>query len=288
LVSINGAIILFNNVGIISRLDNQDALELSIKLYKILLKEGIEVVPEEGFARVYGLGNSSLISKMDTDLIITVGGDGTVLKTCMFMPKPEIPILAVNMGRRGYLTEVEPNKPEKAIQRCLSGDYKIEELDKLTVIHKGRKMIDGLNEALIASITHWKMLDFEISLNKEALLTSRADALIIATSTGSTAHALSAGGPVVHASLNAFVLVFLCPLEPIHPIVIPNDSEIGVKVTNAKLEALVTVDGFFKRKLKPEQEFSIKKSDHKANFIRLGKASVNRTQARLLKSSQRD
>jgi len=279
---------LFNNVGIISRLDNQDALDLSFRLYKILRKEGIKVIPEEGFARAHDLGNSSLISKMDADLIITVGGDGTVLKTCMFMPKSETPILAVNMGRRGYLTEVEPNKVEKAVQRCLIGDYKIEELDKLTVIHKGKKMVDGLNEALIASITHWKMLDFEISLNKEAFLTSRADALIIATSTGSTAHALSAGGPVVHASLNAFVLVFLCPLEPIHPIVIPNDSEIRVKVTNPKLEALVTVDGHFRRKLKPEQEFSIKKSDSKAKFIRLGKAFANRTQTRLLKPSQRD
>ena len=278
---------MFNNVGIISRLDNQDALELSFRLYKILRKKGIKVVPEEGFAKARDLGNSSLISKMDTDLIITVGGDGTVLKTCMFMPKPETPILAVNMGRRGYLTEVEPNKVEKAVQRCLSGDYKIEELDKLAVIREGKKMVDGLNEALIASITHWKMLDFEISLNKETFLTSRADALIIATSTGSTAHALSAGGPVVHASLNTFVLVFLCPLEPIHPIVIPNDSEIGVKVTNPKLEALVTVDGHFRRKLKPEQEFSIKKSDSKANFIRLGKAFANRTQARLLKPSQR-
>ncbi len=279
---------MFNNVGIISRLDDQDALDLSHRLYKILRKEGIKVVTEKGFARTYDLGNSSLISKMDTDLIITVGGDGTVLKTCMFIPNPETPILAVNMGRRGYLTEVEPNKLEKAVQRCLNGDYKIEELDKLSVIHKGKKMVDGLNEALIASITNWKMLDFEISLNKEAFLTSRADALIIATSTGSTAHALSAGGPVVHTSLNAFVLVFLCPLEPIHPIVIPNDGEIGVKVTNPKLEALVTVDGNFRRKLKPEQEFSIKKSDYKAKFIRLGKAFANHTRARLLKPSQRD
>lgn len=279
---------MFNNVGIISRLDNQDALDLSFRLYKALRKEGIKVIPEEGFARAHDLGNSNLISKMDTDLIITVGGDGTVLKTCMFMPKPETPILAVNMGRRGYLTEVEPNKVEKAVQRCLRGDYKIEELDKLTVIHKGKKMVDGLNEALIASITHWKMLDFEISLNEEAFLTSRADALIIATSTGSTAHALSAGGPVVHASLNAFVLVFLCPLEPIHPIVIPNNREIRVKVTNPKLEALVTVDGHFRRKLKPEQEFSIKKSDSKAKLIRLGKAFANRTQTRLLKPSQKD
>ena len=275
-------------MGIISRLDDQDALDLSFRLYKILRKEGIKVIPEDGFARTYDLGNSSLISKMDTDLIVTVGGDGTVLKTCMFIPKPETPILAVNMGRRGYLTEVEPNKLEKAVQRCLNGDYKVEELDKLAVIHKEKKMVDGLNEALIASITHWKMLDFEISLNKETFLTSRADALIIATSTGSTAHALSAGGPVVHTSLNAFVLVFLCPLEPIHPIVIPNNSEIGVKVTNPKLEALVTVDGNFRRKLKPEQEFSIKKSNSKAKFIRLGKAFANRTQARLLKPSQRD
>ena len=285
MLTINGAIILFNDIGIVSRIDDEDALDLSLKIYKKLCNEGIKVVPEEDFARARGLKNSSLLSKMTPDLMITVGGDGTVLKTCMSMRKPETPILAINMGRRGYLTEVEPKKADQAIQKCLNGDYKIEEHDKLSVTHEDKRMADGLNEALIASMTHWKMLDFELSLNRTHFLSSRADALIIATSTGSTAHALSAGGPIVHASLGTFVLVFLCPLEPINPIVLPNDSEIEVKVTNPKLEALVTIDGYYRKKLKPKQKLAIGKSEHKARFIRFGKAYANKSL--LLKSSQK-
>ena len=143
---------LFNDIGIVSRIDNEDALDLSLKIYKKLCNEGIRVVPEEDFARARGIKNSSLLSKMTPDLMITVGGDGTVLKTCMSMRKPETPILAINMGRRGYLTEVEPKKADQAIQKCLNGDYKIEEHDKLSVTHEGKRMADGLNEALIASM----------------------------------------------------------------------------------------------------------------------------------------
>jgi len=99
---------LVTKVGLVSRLDGDAALKVALKLYKGITKKGLKVLPEEQLSQAAKLPGGVPFSKMDADLIVTVGGDGTVLKTCMSIPKPETPILAVNMGRRGYLTEVDP------------------------------------------------------------------------------------------------------------------------------------------------------------------------------------
>ncbi len=285
-ITINGESILFNTVGVVSRLDNKTALDLAFKIYQYLCNKNLEVVPEADFAKKLSLMNSSPLSKMNVELIITVGGDGTVLKTCMLIPKTETPILAINMGRRGYLTEVGSADAIDAIQKCLCGKYRIEEHNKLSVVFENKKLIDGLNEVLIASIMPWKMLDFEVSLNEDQFLSSRADALIIATSTGSTAHSLSAGGPIVHSSLNTFVLVFVCPSEPMPPIVLPNDGSLEVKTKNPKLKALITVDGRYQKRIEPEQKLVIRKSEHMATFIRFGKSYTYKSLLRTLNPSR--
>ena len=285
-ITINGGNTLFNTVGLVSRLDNKIALDLALKIYQYFRKENLKIVPEMDFAKKFGLTNSSSLSRMNVELIITVGGDGTVLKTCMLMPNPETPVLAINMGRRGYLTEVESGEAINAIKKCLRGDYKIEKHDKLSIILENKKLVDGLNEVLITSIMPWKMLDFEVSLNKDHFLSSRADALIVATSTGSTAHSLSAGGPIVHSSLNTFVLIFVCPSEPMPPIILPNDGNIEIKTRNPKLTTLITVDGRYQKRIELEQKFVIRKSEHKAEFIRLGKSYTYKSLLRALTPSR--
>ncbi len=262
---------MFNTIGIVTRLDNEYALNLSYEIWQYLKKHNLKVIPDENFAKKFALKNSSLLSKMDTDLIITIGGDGTVLKTCMNIPKPETPILAINMGRRGILTEVGSNDAIKAIDKCIAGEFNLEKHDKLSIMLGSEKIVDGLNEVLLASIMPWKMIDFEVTLDGDFFLKSRADAFIISTSIGSTAHSLSAGGPIVHASLNAFVLVFLCPLEHISPIVIPSKNIIDIKSKNPKLRTFFTVDGQYQRWIEPEKKITVKKSDKKAVFIRFEK-----------------
>ncbi|MEM3061195.1 MAG: NAD(+)/NADH kinase, partial [Candidatus Bathyarchaeia archaeon] len=205
-------------VGLISRLDSKDALKLSFEIHKFLSSLGVEVVPELEFAEKIGLKNGKALSEILADLLITVGGDGTILKTCMEISKPEIPILAINMGRRGFLTEASPRDALDAIRRYLEGNYRLEEHLKISVFLNDRKLVDGLNEALIAPLLPSKMLHFRISINDEKLLDVRADSLIIATPTGSMAHAFSAGGPIIDNSLNSVLLTFVCPLEPVHPI----------------------------------------------------------------------
>lgn len=257
-------------IGLVSRLDGDAALKVALKLYKEITKKGLKVLPEEQLSQVAKLPGGVPFSKMDADLIVTVGGDGTVLKTCMSIPKPETPILAVNMGRRGYLTEVDPENALHTIESYIKGTCKTEERAKLSVAIEGEKPVDGLNEAVIASGTPSKMLHFMVSIDKSQLLEFRGDGVIVSTPTGSTAYALSANGPILDNSVNAFVVTFICPLEHLTPLVVSMDNRIKVELEAPKLKGTLVVDGRLQRELHPQASVTIARSSHKAVFVRLG------------------
>lgn len=256
-------------VGLVSRLDGDEALKVALKLYKSMAKKQLRVLPEEQLARVGKLPGGVPFSKMDADLIVTVGGDGTVLKTCMSVPRPETPILAVNMGRRGYLTEVDPQNAMHVIESYIKGTCKREERVKLSATIEGETAVDGLNEVVITSGTPSKMLHFMVSIDKSQLLEFRGDGLIVSTPTGSTAYSLSAGGPVVDNSVEAFVVTFICPLEHLTPLVVSMDNTINVELVAPKLKGTLVVDGRLQRELQPQTSVTIARSSHKAVFVRL-------------------
>jgi len=257
-------------VGLVSRLDGDDALKVALRLYKGMVKRGLKVLPEEQLSQVAKLHGGLPLSRMDADLIVTVGGDGTVLKTCMGIPNPETPILAVNMGRRGYMTEVDPENALHAIESYVKGTCKREERVKLSVTVEGEATVDGLNEVVITSGTPSKMLHFMVSIDKSQLLEFRGDGLIIATPTGSTAYSLSADGPIVDNSVEAFVVTFICPLEHLTPLVVSLNNKIKVELVDPKLKGTLVVDGRLQRELHPLASVTITRSQHKAVFVRLG------------------
>ena len=271
---------MIRRIGVVSRLDDSDALETAADLFSFILSRGLTGIPEEEFARLKRLGGGKPLSEMKADLIVTVGGDGTVLKTSMLIPESETPILAVNMGRRGYLTEVSPEQGKEAIKDSLKGKIRLEEHMKLSVVHGSGSSIDGLNEALLAPAVPYKMMALNIKVGGHDLVDCRADGLIVATPTGSTAHAFSAGGPVLDPSLDAFVLVFICPVDPIHPVVVPAKKEISIKLSNAASRASVVVDGRHHQDLAPGTSILIKKSKHKAVFVRFDRPRIKRSLVR--------
>ena len=262
--------ILVTKVGLVSRLDGDAALKVAVRLHKEMTKKGLKVLPEEQLSQVGKLPGGVPFSKMDADLIVTVGGDGTVLKTCMSIPKPETPILAVNMGRRGYLTEVDPENAMHAIESYIKGTCKTEERTKLCVAIEGESSFDGLNEVVIASGTPSKMLHFMVSIDKSQLLEFRGDGLIVSTPTGSTAYSLSANGPIMDNSVEAFVVTFICPLEHLTPLVVSMNNRIKVELVDPKLKGTLVVDGRVQRELQPQTSVTISRSSHKAIFVRLG------------------
>lgn len=257
-------------VGLVAKLEGSDAPKVASKLYKSMTKKNLKVLPEQQLAQLQRLPGGTAFPEMDADLIVTVGGDGTVLKTCMSIPKPETPILAVNMGRRGYLTEVDPENAIPAIESFLKGTCKMEKRVKLSATIEGESTVDALNEVVITSGTPSKMLHFKISIDRSQLLEFRGDGLIVSTPTGSTAYSLSAGGPVVDNSIEAFVMAFICPLEHLAPLVISMDNRIKLELDAPKLKGTLVIDGRLQRELAPQTPVTISRSPHKAVLIRLG------------------
>jgi NAD+ kinase len=260
-------------IGLVSRLDDSRALEIASTITKQLRKRGFSVAVELDLAKKGRLGGGVDLSDLKSDLIVTVGGDGTVLKTCMGIPEPETPILAVNMGKRGYLTEVEPGKALRAVEFFLKGKCKLEKRTKLAAYLDEAHVVDALNEVVIASGSPSKMLEYRLSVGADLLLQSRGDGVIISTATGSTAYALSAGGPVVDSSVDAYVLTFICPLEFIRPRVVSMHRPLSVQLIKPNLRALIVADGRFQRELTPDAKLVLRKADHSAVFVRLNASS---------------
>jgi NAD+ kinase len=256
-------------VGLVSRLDDQKALEVAGTLAKQLRKRGVTVATELELAKRGRLGGGKNLSDMRVDVIVTVGGDGTVLKTCMTIPEPETPILAVNMGRRGYLTEVEPSKALHAIDLFMRGKYRLEKRAKLAVHLNGTRVVDALNELVVSSGSPSKMLDIELGIDSEQLLRFRGDGMIVSTPTGSTAYALSAGGPVVEPLVDAFVITFICPLAFLRPIVVSMSRSVSIQLVDPQLKALVVADGRFQRELTHDVKLTVRKAEHSSVFVRI-------------------
>ena len=268
-------------VGLVSRLDEQQALDVARNLARQLRKKGISVIVESELAKLGRLGGGTYLNELRADLIVTVGGDGTVLKTAMTIPDQETPILAVNMGRRGYLTEVEPGKAIRAVESFRKGNYRIEKRAKLAVDINGTHVVDALNEVVVASGSPAKMLDLRLGVETEELLRFRGDGVIVSTATGSTAYAMSAGGPILDSSVEAFVVTFICPLDPVRPTVISMDRALSIEMTTPKLKVLVVADGRLQRELVRDVKLRIRKSKHYTSFVRLGRRTPMGSLARL-------
>jgi NAD+ kinase len=274
---------LLKSVGLVARFDKRTAIKLAEDLAKFLRNKGIEVYIEDTLAKKLNItGKITPLKKMKTDFIITIGGDGTILRTCVAIPKPEPPILAINMGVRGFLTEVEPKHALEAVQKCLEGKFTIEKCMKLSVVADGEKFPDALNEVLISTDEPAKLLYARILKDKEPTLNCQADGLMIATQTGSTGYSLSAGGPVLDPSVNAFVLTSICTLSIFHSIVFPAGSSLTVEIIRPK-KILVVIDGAYRRIISSKTpSLTVTRSTFETSFIRFRENFYHRLESRLL------
>jgi len=274
---------LFNTVGIVSRIDRREALRFVEKLVNHLKAKKVQVFLEPKLAKQLNKTKSALsLEKMKTDLIITVGGDGTILRTCLLIPKPEPPILAVNMGVRGFLAEVTPKGGLAAVDKCLEGRFTLEHYPKLASFISKTRLPDALNEVLITSSVPAKLLYAKIWKDSVAVAECRSDGMVIASQVGSTGYSLSAGGPVLDPETDAFVLTPICPLTVFHPIVFSTKSTVSIELLKPK-KAFVVVDGHFQRETgSKDDRVTVTKSEYKSSFIRFQEDFYHRLKGRLL------
>jgi NAD+ kinase len=258
----------FKSVGLVARYDKKSALKLTEELSGYLKEKGLKVYVEDSLAdKVSSKEDFIPLAIMKTDFVIAIGGDGTILRTCITVPKPEPPILTINMGVRGFLTEVEPKDACKAVDRILKGDYKIEECAKLSVTVGKEKLPDALNDVVVSACEPSKILYTQVFKNGKPILKSQADGLIVATQTGSTGYSLSAGGPVLDQEVDGFVLTPICSLTVFRSLVFPADSTLSFKVERPK-EMLVLIDGNYRRLTSAEETIKVTKSTNTTSFIR--------------------
>jgi len=274
---------LLKDVGLVARFDKRTAIRLAEDLAKYLKEKGLEVYVEDTLAGKMGTREKSVpLERMKTDFIITIGGDGTILRTCVSIPKPEPPILAINMGVRGFLTEVEPKKALTAVDKCLKGQFTTEKCMKLSITADGTKLPEALNEVLISADEPAKLLYARILKDEKPILNCQADALMVATQTGSTGYSLSAGGPVLDPSVDAFVLTPVCALTVFRSIVFPAGSRLTVEVVRPR-KTLVVIDGHSRQILSSRlTSLTVTRSKHVTSFIRFKENFYHRLRSRLL------
>jgi NAD+ kinase len=273
----------FKSAGIVARYDKKQALKLAEELGKYLKNKGLEVYMEDTLTGKLNTQEKMVpLRNMKTDFIITIGGDGTILRTCIAAPKPEPPILAVNMGVRGFLTEVEPKAACTAVEKTLNGEFKIEKCAKLAVSTDEETMPDALNDVVISAGEPSKILYTQIRKDDTPILKCQADGLIVSTQTGSTGYSLSAGGPVLDPEVDAFVLTPICSLTVFRSLVFPADSNVSIEAIRPN-EMLVLIDGNYRQLITSKTHMlTITRSKNLTSFIRFKDDFYQRLRSRLL------
>ncbi|HEX9907306.1 MAG TPA: NAD(+)/NADH kinase [Thermoplasmata archaeon] len=225
--------------------------------------KGHDFVIESKTAQALGR-KGVLLPNMDADVIVTVGGDGTILRTLQGTDKP---ILGVNAGVLGFLTEVQPDEVKWAVKRLLKGDYRIEERLKLKTIMNGRRLEDATNEAVIHTAHIAKMRHFAISVDETPATEMRADGLIVATPTGSTCYAMSVGSSIIDPRVDALVIAPIAPFRlAARPFVVPAKSKIEVTISEPR-ECIMVIDGQCEFKMDGTEKLLFTSSNKKARFV---------------------
>jgi NAD+ kinase len=278
---------LAKNVGIVARTDRKEAINLASGLAAKFGNEGFKVLVEPNLAkRLNWAENSVPIENMKANLIVTIGGDGTILRTCLRLPKPEPPILAIDMGVRGFLTEIPPERALDAVDRYLKGTYTVERYSKLASYIGETRLPDALNEVFVTSRYLAKLLHVRIWKDDKPVADCRADGVIVASQVGSTGYTFSAGGPILDPELEAFVLTPVCPITFMRPIVFSSGSQVTVELLDPKM-ARVVIDGDCQKPVnRKTHSVLVKKSEHESSFIRFDGHFYQRLKARLLFSKE--
>jgi NAD+ kinase len=265
------------NVGLIVKRDNPRALEIACELSAWLRSRRLVALAEEDLAHELNarpLSADELARR--ADLITVLGGDGTLLGIARLIGNRETPILGINLGGLGFLTQATIEEARGSLERVLAGECQVDRRIMLeaSVVNGARpkaggRMLPALNDAVIAKRALGTMLEIEVSADHKPFCSYRADGLIVATPTGSTAYALSAGGPIVFPTLDVLVLAPICPHTLSNrPVVLPDTCELEIRVRTGKLPAALTLDGQEMVPLGPEDAVRIRKSRNVVALIR--------------------
>ncbi len=231
----------------------------------------VDIVPESNAAR---MGSTPVVAGASgpIDAIVVLGGDGTLLKAVQFLSSEDIPVLGVNLGSLGFLTEITTEEVEGALRNLISGRYAFSWRSLLTAtLRRGAEIQTqtGLNDVTIAKAsTVSRIVEFTVFVGDQFVSEFRADGLIVASPTGSTAYNLAAGGPILHPALDAVVLTPICPhMLSNRPLVIPAAAPVRIRIKSSTSPVHVTVDGQWSVEVTPSDEVEVSRGKGRLKLV---------------------
>lgn len=270
----------FKTIGLVGKPRNDVNLRMHQNLYQWLSERGYHVLVEREVAEKLNLADCALANLDEigraAQLVIVIGGDGNMLGRARILAKYDIPLIGINRGNLGFLTDIDPKNAYAQLEACLErGEFFVEErfLLEAAIERNGEIVATGaaVNEAVIhpAKIAH--MIDFHVYINDKFAFSQRSDGLIVSTPTGSTAYSLSAGGPILTPNLNAIALVPMFPHTlTSRPLVVDGDSKISIRFAEHNTSQLeVGCDSQIALSFSPDDVVHIAKSQDRLRLLHL-------------------
>jgi len=267
-----------HSIGLVVRPDRpQHAITLATDLTCWIKAHGLDAVSEPLTAPIIGARAAEPAQLgREADLVVVLGGDGTFLGAARMMCERETPILGINLGGLGFLTEITIDEARDALSRVINGDYEVDRRITLEAVvaraaENGgqQEHFRALNDVVIVKRAFGRMLDVDVVADHKPFCAYRADGLIVATPTGSTAHALSAGGPIIFPSLRVVVLAAICPHTLSNrPVVLPDSFELEMRIKTDDHGALLTCDGQEVAHLEQTDVIYIRRAKHVVALVR--------------------
>lgn len=260
-------------IGLVIARRMRKALDIAYEISKYLVEKGINVYVYPPTPKLPGdVHRLYRIENMDVDIAISIGGDGTVLRTFLFLPNKDTPVLGIGLGQRNFLSIADKSNYMQIINNVMRGEYRIREEMRLDVMIEGQNRGNPpvLNEVLFASRITGKTSDINLGIAKKEvklLWRSKADGVIIATPIGSTAYAYSAGGPILDSDLESILVVPLVPVSRKPILILNSDRTVVTWAETTRSPPLLILDGQIRIEVDYLKKVYIRKSRKSAKFI---------------------
>ncbi|MEN2995042.1 MAG: NAD(+)/NADH kinase [Thermodesulfovibrio sp.] len=279
---------MFKNLSILYKENDNLALETAIKIQDWLKNRGIECIVFHSVGVLSSFTYSEITAIQNSDAVIVLGGDGTMLSASRIIGGKKTPIIGINMGKLGFITEISKNDLFDSLEKIFSGNYELEERSMINAqILRDEKIINeylGLNDIVIGKGIMAKISDFDLIINNVYVSTIKADGIIISTPTGSTAYNLSAGGPILYPTLKGLVFTPICPHTlSVRPLVLPDNFVIEIVISSSTKDIFLTIDGQVGLPLQKNDRVKCKIANEKTYII----APLGRDYFRVLREKLR-
>lgn len=257
-------------IALFANTKKRESFDIAKKVSHFLQEKSITVVTRDNQAEELGIPSLSTIPPQEIDFLISLGGDGTILRLVHHFPQLQAPILGINLGHLGFMADIPLNNLFPSLEDFLKGNYKVEERIMMEGVTADQERCFAVNEIVIHRSHNPSLIDLSIHVDGNYLNTFSADGIIISTPSGSTAYSLAAGGPILTPELNAFVITPISPHTISNrPIVLMPNQKIEIQYLSPYEPVEITYDGFSRFSLKTNEAFSVARANRVFKIVSL-------------------